>query len=599
MRTTPRFSIQKPILFALAAGSTIVACFCGYFAYETVGKSTVGWILPYENLYIGAFSQGTDSQSGLDYHDRILAIDGRRVRDAHDFNRLVDENPDRQRFEIDVQSPSGEIQSHAVERQRLGPGRAYLLFTPLLATGIAFLIIALLVLLIQPSPKGASAFVLYCLTTATYLLCGYDFHTTYRMIPILFVSIALMPATIVHLSLEFPAPVLPNLSRRIRFAAYGLAIAILIPYLALFRVNPRLWKYAEYAVFFYISSAYLGWLWSLTHRFRNDEDPWVQRQCRSILFGLVIGFGAIFLIMWANFVFGVPIPLVFVAPLCLSFPIAIVVAMFRSNLFLVQHLESQVQERTERLRQKELELFQAHKLASIGLLASGTAHEIGNAMNVVISNLSVLKKYADGFIAVLEGQKTRDEIDYAFARGDLPQLLDDLGKSSDRVLQIMANLRHFAKPETTRKTQESLASIADTTLHLLGNKVPAGIRIERAFESRRPVTVSAGQLHQVVLNLLLNAIDASGGKGTIRLRAFEEGGFAKLWVEDDGPGVPEASQDKIFDPFYTTKPTGTGLGLSVSHGILRDHGGSLRFEPAPRGGARFILAVPFEVQSPS
>lgn len=590
--------LRRSALIALVASVTALSCYAGYLAYDTVARPSLG-ILPFQNLYVGAFSlAGPDGQSDLGYHDRVRAVDGRAVHSGDELRALVEKLPAEREVTIEIRRPGGERTRLQRAPRPLAGAYVYRTFTPLLATGISFLILSIMVLLIRPSPRGLVPFVLYCSATAAYLLCAFDFHTTYRLVYPLFFAISFMPATILHLALHFPGPILsvPR-RRRIVFLGYAAAAAIFAPYARLFGQSPGTWVRWEYAVFFYVSGAYLFWVWSMLYRIERDPDALVRRQSRSILFALVVGFGSIFVLMWANFLFHVPIPLTLVVPFCLSFPMTIVVAMFRSNLFLVERLEIEVRERTERLRQKEVELLQTHKLASVGLLASGTAHEIGNAMNVIAANLPVLQRYADGLVALIEGTADKGAVDYANIRADLGPLLSDVRKGSERVLEIMKNLRNFARPETLQRTETPLVAAVETTLNLLKTRIPQGVRIERALDPLPPVQAVSGQIHQVLLNLLLNACDAvrPGGRITVRTRA--EGGNAVIEIEDDGPGIPLDVLPRIFDPFFTTKASGTGLGLSVSYGIVRDHGGRISVRSDPNAGTRFTVTLPFGVES--
>jgi two-component system NtrC family sensor kinase len=226
-------------------------------------------------------------------------------------------------------------------------------------------------------------------------------------------------------------------------------------------------------------------------------------------------------------------------------------------------------------------LYHADKLASIGLLVSGVAHEINNPLTGTIAYSELLS------------MRVTDES----VKAELKKIMD----SAERCKKIVDNLLIFSRQRTPAKSLESVSDIIERAIDLRSYWLRKNhITIVRDFDPVSTVLVDSQQIQQVVLNLLMNAeqaIAASGRTdGTIRFttRNDREAKQVVLQVEDNGPGVPQRVVDKIFDPFFTTKPVGvgTGLGLSIAHGIVTEHGGTIMLEQSESGGAVFTIHLP-------
>lgn len=235
---------------------------------------------------------------------------------------------------------------------------------------------------------------------------------------------------------------------------------------------------------------------------------------------------------------------------------------------------------TKELSEAQRSLVRSEKLASVGRLAAGIAHEIGNPLSA-ISGLVELVEEGD-----LEPDEQRE-------------FLGRVRKETERINRIIRDLLDFARAEpATMDTDETadLAEVVEDAVRLVGpQKDLRQVTIERRFEEGCPrARGSAARLAQVVLNLLLNAADAIDGEGTIVLEVAEEDDVVRLSVQDTGPGIPPEIRGHLFEPFVTTKPTGqgTGLGLAVCHTLIEQMGGTLRVESPPEGGARFIVRLP-------
>jgi two-component system NtrC family sensor kinase len=292
-------------------------------------------------------------------------------------------------------------------------------------------------------------------------------------------------------------------------------------------------------------------------------------------------------------------------------------------------LEDAVQERTAELtlanatlhshilerKQLEVHLLQSEKLASIGQLAAGVAHEINNPVGYVSSNFATLAGYqaslfemlqayerAEGTIgdaavaAGLAGLRERIELD--FLKEDIPMLMRESQEGLARVGKIVRDLKDFSHVDANpRWKPANLTQCIDSTLNVVNNEVRYKADIVREYGDLPEVSCIASEINQVIMNLVVNAAHAIGEeRGRITIRTGTEG--AEVWIEvsDNGCGIPPESLARIFDPFYTTKPVGkgTGLGLSLSYGIVQKHHGRIEVRTAVGAGTTFRVRLPIE-----
>jgi two-component system, cell cycle sensor histidine kinase and response regulator CckA len=230
-------------------------------------------------------------------------------------------------------------------------------------------------------------------------------------------------------------------------------------------------------------------------------------------------------------------------------------------------------------RQREV-LYQNEKLAALGTLSAGIAHEMNNPLGIMTARIEVM---------LLDAEQQQ-----------LPaQVLEDLQvlhRASQRVARIAAGLRSFARQSAGDPTPIDLNTIVDEALLLMQKPFGAeNIRVVATLDRTLPPLLGdPNALHQVLMNLLTNAREAMAGGGEIRIETTraERPDWIRLRVADTGPGIPPDEITKIFDPFYTTKRTGTGLGLSVTYGIIREHGGTVEVTSQPGAGTTFTLEFP-------
>ncbi len=254
-------------------------------------------------------------------------------------------------------------------------------------------------------------------------------------------------------------------------------------------------------------------------------------------------------------------------------------------------LEARVEERTRELRETQDQLMQSEKLKSIGQMVAGVAHELNNPIGFVHANLKLL----DEFVPKLEQADSGEEKDKI--RDAISKLLSRSSEGTDRVKQIVMNLRSLSRIDQAELQTVDLHAEIDGTLEFMGPRLKGAIQVERRYGELPEVRCYPGLLNQVFLNLLMNACDVLEGEGgTITVRSERTDQGVRLDFHDDGPGIPENVQSRLFDAFFTTKPVGqgTGLGLSLSHGIIDRHGGRIYVESEPGRGTSFIIDLPLD-----
>jgi len=266
----------------------------------------------------------------------------------------------------------------------------------------------------------------------------------------------------------------------------------------------------------------------------------------------------------------------------------------------LSQLNQEMRAMNERLQATQQQLLQSEKMASIGQLAAGVAHEINNPVGYVYSNVSTLQGYVDELLSVVrhlrgKGEGPEPVCDVDFLEEDIPQLVSETREGLDRVKKIVQDLKDFSRIDKSDDWEEAnLVKGLESTLNIVQNEIKYKASVVKELVALPDVPCLPSQLNQVFMNLLVNAAQAIPAKGTITLRSgFDE---ACVWVEvaDDGCGMPPEVQSRIFEPFFTTKPVGkgTGLGLSVSYSIVKKHNGRIDLTSAPGQGTRFRVLLP-------
>jgi signal transduction histidine kinase len=294
-------------------------------------------------------------------------------------------------------------------------------------------------------------------------------------------------------------------------------------------------------------------------------------------------------------------------------------------------LESRVRERTlalqmanetlekEKERQAELirklgeaqsQLLQSEKMASIGVLAAGVAHEINNPVGFVNSNLSSLQRYAQSLLQLLDGYEEaatrlgdadqaalaalRHAVDADYLREDLGSLLSESMDGLDRIKRIVQDMKDFSHVGGGDVLVSNLEAGLDSTLNVVWNELKYKAEVVKEYGGVKPIECIPSQLNQVFMNLLINAAHAIHERGRITVRTRQDDDHVTVEVSDTGSGIPEENLGRIFEPFFTTKPVGkgTGLGLSLSYGIVQKHGGRIEVDSVVNEGTTFRVILP-------
>ena len=254
-----------------------------------------------------------------------------------------------------------------------------------------------------------------------------------------------------------------------------------------------------------------------------------------------------------------------------------------------------LQEANRKLKDTQAQLIQNEKMASLGQLVAGIAHEINNPLAFVLNNLFIVESGLDGLGPEVEPHLSElSLIKFRKVRARLEEMTEGLG----RVKELVLDLRTFSRlDEGEFKTVDVIETI-DSVLLLLKHRMSNRIQVEKHYGPERKLYCYAGRLNQVVMNLISNAVDAIEETGEIVITTSQTTQAFLISVRDTGTGIPEAIRNKIFDPFFTTKPVGqgTGLGLAISYGIVHDHGGSIEVESAEGVGTEFIVKIPLDLE---
>ena len=263
-----------------------------------------------------------------------------------------------------------------------------------------------------------------------------------------------------------------------------------------------------------------------------------------------------------------------------------------------------------KLEDAQNQLLQSEKMASIGQLAAGVAHEINNPIGFVSSNLHTLKGYVGQLLALVGAYETaqaqpgaqaqaaveqaRDAAEIDYLREDLPALMSESEDGLARVKKIVQDLKDFSRLDQSEWQEADLNAGLESTLNVVRHEVKYKAEVRKLLEPLPLVRCLAAQLNQVFMNLIVNASHAIQGHGVITLASGHQEGWVWIEVADTGCGMTTEVQRRIFEPFFTTKPvgSGTGLGLSLSFSIVQKHGGVIQVHSAPGQGSAFRVWVP-------
>ena len=264
-------------------------------------------------------------------------------------------------------------------------------------------------------------------------------------------------------------------------------------------------------------------------------------------------------------------------------------------------LEQQVRQRTElaeelvrtnqKLRETQTHLIHSEKMAGLGQLVAGIAHEINNPLAFVVNNIFVVQESLDRLAAsgtenvsaeaLVKIEKTRTRV-------------SEMRVGVERVKDLVSKLRTFSRLDEGEFKTVNIHESIESVLLLLRHKLEDRIQVERCYRGADQLSCFAGELNQVLMNIIANAIDSIESQGKIVLTTAQQDGFFVISVRDTGKGIPENIRSRIFEPFFTTKPVGhgTGLGLAISYGIVQAHKGSIECSSVEGEGTEFIVKIP-------
>ncbi|MFI5315327.1 MAG: ATP-binding protein [Myxococcota bacterium] len=232
------------------------------------------------------------------------------------------------------------------------------------------------------------------------------------------------------------------------------------------------------------------------------------------------------------------------------------------------------------------------RMVAVGQLAAGVAHEVNNPTAYVRSNMLLLREYWANAVTLLSAGEASDEKSRLFADG--AELIDESLEGIERIASIVQQIGRFTHDDGGAREAAQLDLVLDAAQRMARPRLRAGIRLERSAGEVPPIECAPRELEQVFLNLLLNAADAIGDSGTIRISTSLEGERARVEVADDGGGIAPANLARVFDPFFTTKPVGkgTGLGLAICYEIVQRHGGEIEVRSELGRGTVFSVWLP-------
>lgn len=307
--------------------------------------------------------------------------------------------------------------------------------------------------------------------------------------------------------------------------------------------------------------------------------------------------------------------------------VVLVIIRSRMNLkksyMLVNQQHEEISRQENALKESQAHLVQSEKMASLGMLTTGIAHEINNPINFINSGVISLQKDYDDLKNILNSmellspgaRKLTDELEMKELMNIIPQTIKDIQAGVERTTEIIKGLRNFTRIDAYETKEADIHEGINSTLLLLNHKIKDRIRVVKDFDQDLgSVKCHPGQLNQVFMNLLNNAVDAieqkiqqdssagilNGGPYQVgiatRVTRDKDRQQVEIVISDNGVGIRKEIINKLFDPFFTTKEVGkgTGLGLSICHGIIEKHGGSITLESNFGEGAAFTIALPFE-----
>ena len=263
-----------------------------------------------------------------------------------------------------------------------------------------------------------------------------------------------------------------------------------------------------------------------------------------------------------------------------------------------EELEKEVQARTRDLRESQSQLVQQEKMAALGKLVAGIAHEMNTPIGTINSNADTLGRSLAKLRGIVTSESRGEAVRESPALEHVLSVVEDISRvnqlASKRIVAIVTTLRNFARLDEADFKTADLHEGLESTLTLVHHELKNRVRVVKEYGDIPPIRCHPNQINQVFMNLLVNASQAVKGKGEVRIKTFREDDMVNVQISDTGVGIPPEDRPRIFDPGFTTKGVGvgTGLGLSICFKIVQDHGGNIDVRTEVGKGSTFTVRLP-------
>jgi signal transduction histidine kinase len=517
--------------------------------------------LTFKNNMVGAYS-GFDwpgYKKGLRYHDLIFS--------ELDENRYVVQRGDDYR-EVKVLPASFSLKDFLL-----------VFFAPF-ASGIFYILCAIIIFAVARNVRGIVPFVLFNLGIAYYLIASFDFHYGHHLPWLFMLNFVLIPAYMSHFAMVFPHEASWVRGRNwCKVVPYLFSILIYAPYVYSFYRAPAWWTGWELAVVGYAVLSYVFWIGMLVRSSKYAARQTDRTAASYLLLGQLLAFVIPLTAAVAVFVFNRNIPLNVIAPVIIALPVASLFGIVLGNL-----------------RNAQLKLVQAEKMASLGNLVAGVAHEINNPTTFIYSNIAALREYVTYIREAVnqDAGKFKGELTAQEVIDDLDSLVGTVAEGADRIKSIVADLRRFGHSQDDIVIPVNVGEGIQGTLNLLHHEIADRVKVQLDVPEGLFLEANPGQINQLWMNILANAAYAIKGEGRIWISGSKDANGINIQIRDDGKGMSKEVLNQAFDPFFTTKPEGqgTGMGLAICQQIVHRWGGQIEVHSEKGKGTTVRVSFP-------
>jgi signal transduction histidine kinase len=447
-------------------------------------------------------------------------------------------------------------------------------------SGFLFLILAGLIYWFMRGSSGAFPFFLFNAGVSYYLMSSFDFHSSHHASSFFLLIFGLLPAFMTHFALVYPEPTQMVIRRwQIVLLPYAISLLLFIPYVVSFYDYPGSWPLWEGVVISYQAFSYFFWIARLAQIAQNPHHEFARTTAKYLLVGQLMAFMLPLVLIVYIFIFKGHTPLNYAATVTVILPI--------SSLFGLM---------LGKLKQTQMELVQREKMASLGQLLAGVAHEINNPTTFIYSNIAPLKEYLSYLKKLIppgaplfKGEMSSQEV-----LEDFEKLAGNIEEGAVRTRQIISDLRGFGHTQEDDVSEVKIKDGIVSTLNILKHSWEGRVKVEVDCPDDLVINANKGQISQVWMNLLSNSIQSISGEGMIQVIGKQDERGITVSISDSGCGMKKNILAKIFDPFFTTKGQGegTGLGLSIVQQIVKRWAGKIEVHSEPDKGTEFVVTFP-------